>query len=249
MNTSLPLNLLKENFHDVMVNMRGTPGWEIFEEGTLLALKSPSHVNFINLVWGEASLSNIKKIQTFFYGHHFNWVLTSNQNSKHLLDAGFEEPQLSPEMVLNLKTYQLKETNKNIKVIQVKTANEFNAWTEIISETFKLKKTDIKAFFHPLIYIAGDIPYLTYYKDLPVGTSLVYCSSQVAAIGVVSTLEKYRSKGIGFAATQACIKHAQKLGLPYAVLYSSSLGQFLYSKMGFKTAQVLQEFSSAKLVN
>jgi len=47
---NLPKDIQKKNFHDAMKKMTTTPGWDILEENTLLALKSGAHIPLVNTV-------------------------------------------------------------------------------------------------------------------------------------------------------------------------------------------------------
>ncbi|MDF1756689.1 MAG: hypothetical protein P1U74_00075 [Legionellaceae bacterium] len=72
---TIPIDLVQKNYIDAMQAMETTPGWEVLEEDNLIALKSSTNVNFINVVWGEATLKNINKAKLFFKNLSFNWLL------------------------------------------------------------------------------------------------------------------------------------------------------------------------------
>ncbi len=169
-------------------------------------------------------------------------MLTTEQNDKNLLDSGFKGPELSPEMILCLDKYTFDKYPSNILVKIAKSNEELDLWTQVASETFQISAADLKEFFEPLIQIAGDIPFLIYYNDIPAATSLVYCDNDIAGIYAMSTLSQFRRKGLGRAAVQACLEVAKDHNLSYVVLYTSSMGQPLYEKMGFKVSQILKEY-------
>ncbi len=238
----LPNDLQKQNFYDALLKMHSVPGWEVFEEGGLLALKSPARLPFVNMVWGEASPENTKKMRSFFAQQSFSWYLTQAQSDAHLLQSGFKEPEPAPEMVLNLNTYAFIQPSPEISIIRVTSDNDFYLWSKIASETFQCQPEVIIEFFQPLIKLAGDIPYLAFYENEPAATSLLFYDNQIAGIYAMSTREKFRRKGLGWAVAQACIQTANDIGIPYAVVYASKQGKLLYEKMGFKTVQILREY-------
>lgn len=243
MMTNLLKDLQKKNFYDVMEKMASTPGWSILEENNLLALKSEVNIPLINFVWGDPTQKNIEKIKSFYPYHAFTWLLTSEQNSNPLIQAGFEFSDSSPEMVLNLEEYQIEAYPANIQAVKVNTPEELNRWAQVASKSFSTVVKELEAFFDPLIKIAGVVPFLIYDDGVPTSTSLVYCDNHIAGIYSMSTLEQFRRKGLGRIALQACLDEAKKSRITVAVLYSSSMGLPLYKKSGFQITQVLQEYT------
>jgi len=239
---NLPKDLQKKNFYDIMLKMKPTSGWEILAKNNLLALKAGAKIPLINFVWGDATLENIEAIKKFYVHHSFIWLLTLEQNDMHLLNAGFKGPDQSPEMVLCLDNYEIEGYLSDIKVIIAESDEQLNQWTQVASEAFEKAPADLKEFFEPLIKVGGAKPFLIYYKNMPAATSLVYCNNNIAGIYAVSALEKFRRKGLGKAATLACIREAKNRNISNAVLYASPMGKFLYESMGFKISQTLNEY-------
>lgn len=242
MSIALPKDLQKQNFYDAFKKMHSVPGWKIFEVNNVLALKSPVRLPFGKIVWGDATLENINKVLSFYSKYSFSWYLTQDQNDHYLLDAGFKELESMPEMILDLKSYTSISFLPKIKVIKVVSDNDFHIWAEIAAETFQCTMENIKNFFQPLVKIAGEIPYLAFYDNEPAATSLLYYDNKIAGIYAMSTREKFRRNGLGWAIAQACIEEAKKINIPYAGVYASKLGKLLYEKMGFQTVQILKKY-------
>lgn len=235
-------NLQQQNFYDAMKIMAAYPGWEILEEDHFLALKSPARIPLVNIVWGEPSLTNIKNAKSFYFPKPFSWVLTREQQDSNLLSSGFKGPDPTPEMIINLDSYHDKQIDPAITVIEVKSKQELFQWAQVAAATFELNVHDVIEFFKPFIDIAGDVPYLAFYNNEPAATSLVFCGGETAGIYAMSTLTKFRRKGLGTAAIQACLDLAQKRHMKNAVLYASAIGKFLYETIGFQTVQELKEY-------
>lgn len=235
-------DLQKQNFYDAMKIMENIPGWEILEDHNFLAIKSPARIPLINMVWAEATVENIKIAKNFFADKPFSWLLTQEQPDIHLLQSGFKGPDPSPEMLIDLTNYISPNLDPAIKIIEVKTKSELYQWAQVASETFELNTYDLIDFFKPLIDVCKDIPYLALYNDEPAATSLVYCSKETAGIYAMSTLTKFRRKGLGTAAVNACLEIAKNKKMKNAVLYASAIGKFLYENIGFKTVHVLKEY-------
>jgi ribosomal protein S18 acetylase RimI-like enzyme len=239
---NLPKELQQKNFYDVMQKMISISGWSILEKNNLLALKSGANIPLINFVWGDVTIKNINIIKSFYQQHSFTWLLMPNQNDELLISAGFSGPEPSPEMVLYLDKYRFEEYESNMQVKVATSNEELDLWAQVASETFGISAFELKEFFEPLIKVAGAIPFLIYYDNIPATTSLVYCYDQVAGIYAMSTRENFRRKGLGGAAVQACLKEAKNNNISYAVLYASQMGKPLYESMGFQVSQVLEEY-------
>ncbi len=236
------MNLQQQNFYDAMKVMEQQPGWDLLEKNGFLAMKSPARIPLINMVWAEASLENINLAKNFFAKQPFAWILTEHQPATHLLQSGFKGPDHTTEMVIDLANLIAPKIDPAIRVIEVKTKHDLYLWAQTAGHTFELNAHDLIEFFKPLIDIAGDIPYLAFYNDEPAATSLVYCSKETAGIYAMSTLSKFRRKGLGTAAVNACLETAKNNKMKNAVLYASAIGEFLYKIVGFKTVHVLNEY-------
>lgn len=239
---NFPKDLQKKNFYHAIQKMASIFGWEILETDGLLALKSEARIPLVNFIWGDPTPENIEKIKSFYQNKSFAWLLTAEQDDKHLLNAGFNLPESYPELVLSLDEYKFEKHSQDIEIKIPKSNEELDLWMQVASETLEISAAELREFFEPLIKIAGDTPFLIYYEGMPAATSLVYCDDQSAGVYAMTTLKKFRRNKLGWAATQACLEIAKNKNVPYAVLYSSPMGEPLYKKMGFKTSQILKEY-------
>ncbi len=235
--------LQRQNFKEILLGMKSIAGWEIFEEGDLLALKAPSSVNFVNFVWGNSSKENIANIRCFYGNKQFTWLTNIGDNKDNLLEAGFtNEGSDFAEMFLNFDKHTNHLSLSNINVITPQTNSELDIWADTASRTFGCSVQEFKEFFVPLVNFGQCTPFLVMYDSNPAGTAMVYCGKDIAGIYSMSTLERYRRKGVAMAGLNACISLAKNRGLNYAVLHSSELGEQLYRKAGFDEVFRLQEW-------
>ncbi len=72
-----------------------------------------------------------------------------------------------------------------------------------------------------------------YVDGQPACTSALFESAGVAGVYWVSTLEAYRSQGLGAAATWAAVEAGRRRGHRLASLQASAMGKPVYEKMGF----------------
>lgn len=235
-------NLQRENFKDAMLIMASVPGWEMLEEEEFLAIKAPTKLAFINFVWAEASLSNIKKAKQFYGNKSFSWVLKPEQNAKNLIAEKFNAPEPIPEMVLDLSHYHSKQHSDHIKIIEVNTEAEFAIWSEVAGKVFHFPAADISEFFKPLIDVAGDIPFLALYKGKPAATAMIFSANNIVGIYAMGVLPEFRRAGIGRAILDTCLLNAKNQQMQQAVLSASSTGKLLYQSMGFVVSQTFDEY-------
>ena len=68
----------------------------------------------------------------------------------------------------------------------------------------------------------------------PAATSMLFLSSGVAGVYLVSTSTEFRGQGIGKMMTLAPLQMAQKAGYKFGVLQATSMGELVYRKLGFQ---------------
>jgi ribosomal protein S18 acetylase RimI-like enzyme len=80
----------------------------------------------------------------------------------------------------------------------------------------------------------GDIRgYVAYLDENPVATSMLFLSSGVAGLYLVSTLPDYRRRGIGTIMALTPLHVAKNLGYRVGVLEATETGKPVYQKIGF----------------
>ena len=239
----VPLNAnitQQNNFHDILHRMQGVSGWEILEEHALLALKSVGNFAFVNFVWGNPTPEHHKKVMSFYGNKSFAWLLPTP--NVYLAKICLAQVVFS-EMIFPLAHDIPPQNNPHIKTIVADNPDDFNTWSIVAAENFKIPVKGIQEFFWPLVETIQCVPYLLLYDDEPAATSLVYCGATVAGVYAMGTKEHLRRKGLGTAAATACLMAAKRHGLDYAVLHSSQIGKYLYQHMGFQETGTVYEYS------
>jgi predicted GNAT family acetyltransferase len=72
--------------------------------------------------------------------------------------------------------------------------------------------------------------------DVPAATSLIIYSNEkkVATVEQISTLQKYRGRGVGTAITMVSVQQMCAHSVETAVLHATKAGERIYKKIGFK---------------
>lgn len=224
--------------------MSAVEGWEIFEADNLLALKSPASLPLVNFVWGEVSSERLRQVKEFFGANEFYWLLSDEQNQliPSNLKQFFSVAEIFSEMNLDLNSFNAEVNSDHITILQAKTEHELQTWTGTAIATFGFTENSFKEFFYPLIKYAECIPFLLYYDQKAAATAMIYCGDSVAGIYAMSTKAEFRRKGLGSAAINVCVTLARQQQLEHVVLYASEDGEFLYSKLGFKSSKIWHEY-------
>jgi ribosomal protein S18 acetylase RimI-like enzyme len=83
--------------------------------------------------------------------------------------------------------------------------------------------------------------YLGFLDGKPAGTSMLVWSGDVAGLQTIGTLKEAQRQGVGTAVILAALKYAKDTGFRFAVVLSTTEGQKLYRKVGFKEFGKLPE--------
>jgi ribosomal protein S18 acetylase RimI-like enzyme len=244
---NLQTGLQKKIFLESM-SLIQEPGWEVFEEGDLIAFKASVSVPFMNFVYGNVTLAQYEKVKAFYEKKPFFWLLSETQEERLLLDWGFTGPDFTYEMGLNLADYQYYSGQEPIEVREVSSYSEdYLQWVNVAAGWLNIDPAFVDQFFTPWIKTGKYIPYLGFYEGKPAATSLAYLGNLGASLYCLGTLPDFRNRGLGTAVTHACLKAAKHKNIGQAVLYGSKMGQPMYKKIGFKLMQIIREYSCTEV--
>ena len=160
--------------------------------------------------------------------------LTKPKNlGKSLLSHGFSDVFHQAGMALDLSKFKdLTSLNDALEVKKVENDDELSNWSKIVSVVFHIK-VDYELL--EFLKTQSDISfYLGIYNEKYVSALLLYLIPGVAGLHAVSTLPDYRNKNFALTMSNRALMDARDLGYKYGVLQASSMGQFVYKKLGFK---------------
>lgn len=116
-------------------------------------------------------------------------------------------------------------------------------WLKIVSTAlFRSENSKIDAYAG-LMRNNEAIFYLGRLNGKPVATSAVFFARGVAGIYWVSTLEDYRSMGIGSTMTAITMMEAVSQGYRIAILQASEMGESVYKKLGFERLSTIGNYT------
>jgi ribosomal protein S18 acetylase RimI-like enzyme len=161
--------------------------------------------------------------------------LNSVELDRSLRKNGFNSTVQWPGMAVELLKMNTGFHGPDRLTIEtVRTEESLALWVEIVSRAmFGNGFMSIELFRNFLtnkkVYI-----YLAFLNKTAVATSLLFISSGIGGLFLISTLPEYRNRGIGKAMTLAPLLDARKLGYRIGGLFATQLGEVIYRKIGFE---------------
>lgn len=234
-------HLQRTNLLEVMGYMR-LPGWETLVQDGLAATVAPTQQPFANMAWGAADRTNLERCQAFFRGKPYAWLLEPGQEAALLEQSGFHASNPAPEMLHELDGTASPAPAAGVTVAPVD--HDVAVWSHLFDENFGTKADQAMEFFQPVIRHQGSTALIGCFDGEPAATALVHVGRNSSAIYAMSTLPRFRRKGLASALVWACLDLARAGASRQVALYASPMGCPLYEKHGFRTVQVLREYHS-----
>ncbi|MFX0075464.1 MAG: GNAT family N-acetyltransferase [Candidatus Hermodarchaeota archaeon] len=160
--------------------------------------------------------------------------LTKPKNlGKSLLEHGFLNVFQQTGMALNLSKLDTSaKINITLDVERVEDREELSKWSNVVSTVFHIKiDDDLLEYLHAQSEAKF---YIGIYNKRAVSALLLYLIPKVAGLHAVSTLPEYRKQNFAVTMSNRALVDAREMGFKYGVLQASSMGQFVYKKLGFK---------------
>jgi len=160
--------------------------------------------------------------------------LTKPKNlGKSLLKHNFSEVFHQAGMALDLFKIKISTNiNNTLNVKKVENKNDLSNWSKVVSNVFHIK-LDQELLTH--LQTQSEVAfYIGLYQDICVSALLLYLIPGVAGLHAVSTLPDFRNNNFALTLSSRALLDARDLGYEYGVLQASSMGQFIYKKLGFK---------------
>lgn len=124
-----------------------------------------------------------------------------------------------------------------LKIVRVEDKETLHEWIHVASIGFEVPEEYEKVwceFFEEAVFEQPFWTYLALLNGKPVGTSQLFLSAGVAGIYNVTCVPEARGQGIGAAITLAPLLDARDIGYRIGILQASSLGYWVYRRLGFQ---------------
>jgi ribosomal protein S18 acetylase RimI-like enzyme len=180
----------------------------------------------------------INDIKSLFGSLQFTWFVDSADYKSHeiLKNNGLKYKASFPAMAMDLKYLNLLAAPEEIFIKEIDLDNHFvQDWTQIISQSFGAKTTDLSQM---LTMFAERAPhavklYLGFYQGIAVTAGMFINHGRVVSLHWIGTLLEGRKKGVATVLTQKALFDFKQLGCETTVLIATSSGKPLYERIGF----------------
>ncbi len=150
-------------------------------------------------------------------------------------EQGFVLETVLPGMIFS-DTFELPINKNVLTVIQPSTEEELSQYITLVSEAYDLPGWLARQILNADFIAQQNVHlYLALVDGVPVSTSMLVNTPEVAGIYWVATGKTARKKGYGERVTWHAVREALKQGHSSVILQASAMGEPIYQRMGFKT--------------
>lgn len=222
----------------------------LYNSGSIWAMNTGIESADLNMVWNEKPLAagDGKTIQDI--KKHFReialpfwwWVFpgAQSQSTTEMLKAeGFSFVDGIPSLLADLAALPGDRHDTSLQIMQISNKEELSLWEEVSFAGFDFLPETRQQYhrFVAAFNLSSGSPqkcFLACLNEKPAATSLLFLHEKAGGIYFVSTLARFRKKGIGLALTLATMYFAKQSGARLVTLQSSPDGLRVYQQAGFK---------------
>ncbi|WUD72160.1 GNAT family N-acetyltransferase [Streptomyces sp. NBC_00510] len=138
----------------------------------------------------------------------------------------------------------LPTMNDSLRMLRVRD-DELDLYVTALAEGFGVPREAFAMFAAPeLSKVEGITHYLAWVDGVPVGTGMAAVSGDLLGVFNIAVLPGHRRRGYGQAITTEIVRAGHEVGAATAYLYSSMMGEHVYSSAGFRVAEMLTTFTA-----
>lgn len=176
-------------------------------------------------------------------GRPFRWWITPESTPGDLAEVlknhGMTYAWDATGMTADLATIDLDvKVTDDLRIARVRGDAGMHVWASVLAAVFHRPDAEQQMWCDAFGQCGFDdhsswAHFVGLLDDVPVATSSVLLTGDLAGIYHVGTLPDARGRGIGSALTAAALRLAKERGAKQAVLQSSDMGESVYRSLGF----------------
>ena len=251
------IKIIEENLFEQVRYYGSSPGTRLIENENILKLLTDIPLPFFNCVlYYNYNTESLKEEMKEFiaYGRSKNtsllWLKGPSsvpQDIEPVLSSkGFKYDDHMIGMAIDIP--ELNGSRKNIPGFRIEVVNNGRQLLEWVNACLKGFDENGKNFqsiykFEESLGLGSDLPWVRFTGIAggeAVATSAVFMGSKAAGLDNVTTISRWRKKGIGALMVSHALQFAQSRGYGVGVLQASDMGLSLYRYLGFR------EFAESK---
>ena len=150
-------------------------------------------------------------------------------------EYGFVLETVLPGMSFS-DTFEVPVNKRELTIIQPSTEEEFSQYIALVSEAYDFPGWLARQILNADFIAQQNVHlYLALVDGIPVSTSMLVNTPEVAGIYWVATGRAARKKGYGELVTWHAVREALQQGYNSVILQASAMGEPIYQRMGFET--------------
>ena len=217
------------------------PNGELHETADVLFASVPVPVAYFNSAFVKPPADErdcIDQARAYFSARNLPYTLRFREDDEPekataVCEAsGLVSAGVSPLMVAPVADIETR-TDADVRVVDGRNwtayvttmATGFGIPVDVLSHLFAESLTDSGSF----------VGFLAYEGGVPVSTSALIVSDDVAGVYNVATPEPFRRRGLGEATTRAAVAEGERRGCVLTTLQASDIGYPIYERMGYRT--------------
>jgi ribosomal protein S18 acetylase RimI-like enzyme len=237
---------------------RHTRGMRVIDDGELILIDSGLPCDAFNIVCSARldparAPTRIREAVDYFrrVSRPFSWwVGPADQPGDlgdHLIAAGLQQAETELAMAVDLTApLPSRQSPGGLRIARVYSEPALSDYARVLSDGAAPDPHVLR--FYELaagVLLANECPlqfYVGYLDDMPVATAELTVADGVAGLYGISTLERYRRKGIGTALTLHALFAGRKQGCRTAILQAAPDAVGLYRRVGFQGFGEITEY-------
>ncbi|MEW1569385.1 GNAT family N-acetyltransferase [Streptomyces sp. NPDC093509] len=156
---------------------------------------------------------------------------------------GLTMKSTTPLMVRRPDIKPPAESNTGLRVSPVE-GDRLGLYVETLAEGFGVPAEAFKIFTEPSLAAKEGLTFYSAEVDgIAVGTGMAAISGDLLGVYNISVVPEHRQQGHGRTITTEIIRAGYEVGATTAYLYSSDMGEPLYTSIGFRTEEIKTVFT------
>ena len=247
----MSIDVVEGAIRDCFLSYAALPGASLAESGELVGVRSNVPLPFFNGVpharLGADAEQRVRATVAHFRDARvpFRWWGTPSTTPANLIEIlaanGFRHVYDAPGMAIDLASLPEAKSIEGFSVRRVVDRAGLDDWMSVFGEGFQRPAAEWPVWRDTYVAfgLGPDDPwrhFVGYLDDVPVATTSMCVSPEIAGIYHVVTLPQARGKGIGAAVTLAALIEGRRAGCSHGALQSSEMAFGVYRSLGFEKA-------------
>ena len=247
---------LDSNMIEKFVYLPKLMGMKVIEKSGDIIVDTSIPCDMFNIVCSPKSALDVKSVYNYFSSRNLPFAFWTGFNNEHtdfqkdIEKIGLNCDETESGMAVSVSELDFEISCGKLEIKFVSSAELLQDFIAVYKNLIPNDAAAIDEFYMKaapfILNQNSDLKlFVGFYERMPVATSALFLQDNIAGVWDVTTLPKFRGKGIGTDMTVYALKYAKNLcNCDIGVLTASSDGESVYRKIGFRK---IKEFRIANV--